>query len=76
KGEFGVSYGSYETRELWGNYSFPIDEEGRHSVMVYGSMLATDSPRIYNPDDIVDNVRLAGAKQDYPLNRNEIGVKY
>ena len=76
KGEVGVSYGSYETREIWGNYSFPIDEDGRHSVMVYGSMLATDSPRIYNPDDIVDNVRLAGAKQDYPLNRNELGVKY
>ena len=76
KGEFGVSYGSFETREIWGNYSFPIDEEGRHSVMVYGSMLATDGPRIFNPDDLVDNVRLAGGAQDYPLNRNEIGVKY
>ncbi|MFN3522579.1 MAG: TonB-dependent receptor plug domain-containing protein [Phenylobacterium sp.] len=76
KGEFGVSYGSFETREIWGNYSFPIDEEGRHSLMFYGSMLATDGPRIFNPDDLVDNVRLAGGQQDYPLNRNEIGVKY
>ncbi|TAJ68211.1 MAG: TonB-dependent receptor [Phenylobacterium sp.] len=76
KGELGVSYGSFESREIWGNYSFPIDADGRHSVMFYGSMQATDGPRIFNPDDFVDNVRAAGGVQEYPLNRNEVGVKY
>jgi iron complex outermembrane receptor protein len=76
KGEFGGSYGSFNTRELWGNFSMPIDADGRHSFMVYGSMLATDSPRIFNPDLFVDNVKAAGGTQKYPLNRNEVGVKY
>ena len=76
KGEFGVSYGSFQSREIWGNYSFPLDADGAHSLMVYGSMQATDGPRIYNPKDIVDNVAKAGGVQEYPLNRNEIGVKY
>jgi iron complex outermembrane receptor protein len=76
KGEFGVSYGSFETRELWGNYAFPLDSEGRHSVMVYGSMLASDGPRIFDPASFVDNIRAAGGVQEYPVNRNEVGVKY
>lgn len=76
KGDFGVSYGSFQSRELWGNYSFPLDDDGRHSLMVYGSVQATDGPRIYNPADFVDNVAKAGGAQAYPLNRNEIGVKY
>ncbi len=76
KGEFGISWGSFQSREVWGNYAFPIDEAGKHSVMAYGSMQATDGPRIYNPNDFVDNVALAGGIQDYPLNRNEIGLKY
>jgi iron complex outermembrane receptor protein len=76
KGEFGASYGSFKSRELWGNYSFPIDKAGKHSLMVYGAYQATDGPRIFNPADFVDNVRAAGGVQAYPLNRNEVGVKY
>ena len=76
KGEFGVSYGSFQSREIWGNYAFPIDEAGKHSIMAYGSMQATDGPRIYNPKDFVDNIAAAGGVQEYPLNRNDIGVKY
>jgi iron complex outermembrane receptor protein len=76
KGEFGVSYGSFATRELWGNYSFPLDEAGKHSVMFYGAMLATDGPRIFDPAKFTDNVALSGGIQDYPLNKNDIGAKY
>lgn len=76
KGDFGVSYGAFNTRELWGNYSFPIDAEGNHSLMVYGSLLATDGPRIYDPNLFTDNVALSGGIQEYPLNKNNIGVKY
>ncbi len=76
KGEFGISYGSFETREIWGNYSFPLDKAGKHSLMVYGTMLATDSPRIFDPTKFTDNVALSGGIQDYPYNRNNIGAKY
>ena len=60
KGEIGVTYGSFETRALWANYSFPLDKDGRHSLMVYGSELAPDGPRIFDPTKFVDNVALAG----------------
>lgn len=76
KGDFGVSYGSFNTREVWGNYSFPLDAAGSHSLMVYGSMLATDGPRIYDPALFTDNVALSGGIQEYPLNKNHVGVKY
>ena len=76
KGDFGINYGSFDTRELWGNYSFPLDKEGAHSLMFYGSMQATDGPRIYDPNKFVDNVAQAGGIQHYPLNRNNIGMKY
>jgi len=76
KGDFGVNFGSFKTRELWGNYSFPLDADGRHSVMFYGSMQVTDGPRIFDPNLFVDNVALAGGIQGYPLNRNNIGGKY
>jgi len=76
KGDFGVSYGSFATREVWGNYSFALDDDGRHSVMVYGSMLATDGPRIYDPALFTDNVALSGGIQEYPLNKNDVGIKY
>lgn len=76
KGDFGVSYGSFNTREVWGNYSFPLDAAGSHSLMVYGSMLATDGPRIFDPTLFTDNVALSGGVQEYPLNKNHVGIKY
>ncbi len=76
KGDFGVSYGDFNTRELWGNVSFPIGASGHHSLMLYGSSKSTDSPRIFNPADFVDNIARAGAIHEYPLNRNNLGLKY
>lgn len=74
--EFGASYGSFSSRELWGNVSFPLDPDGRHSVMIYGGSQQTDGPRIYNPADYVDNVARGGGVQKFPLNRTNIGFKY
>lgn len=74
--ELGAQYGSFNTRELWGNARFAIDPDKRHSFMVYGSSVQTDGPRIFRPQDFVDNVAASGGIQDYPLNRNNVGIKY
>ncbi|MCT2401471.1 TonB-dependent receptor plug domain-containing protein [Novosphingobium mangrovi (ex Huang et al. 2023)] len=76
KVELGASYGSFNSRELWGNARGTLDSDGRISAMVYGSMQNTDGPRLFNPDDFVDNVAAAGAIHKYPLNRNNIGIKF
>lgn len=76
KVELGASYGAFNSRELWGNARFALDAEGRHSVMIYGGSQQTDGPRIFAPESYVDNVAKAGGIQKYPLNRNNIGLKY
>jgi outer membrane cobalamin receptor len=76
KVELGASYGDFNSRELWGNARFALDADGRHSFMVYGSSQQTDGPRIFAPESYVDNVAKAGGIQKYPLNRNNIGLKY
>lgn len=76
KFEFGATYGAFNTREIWGNASFPLDADGRHSLMIYGGTIQTDGPRIFAPESYVDNVAAAGGIQEYPLNRSNVGVKY
>lgn len=76
RGELGVSYGSFNSREIWGNYTFPIDSDGKHSLMVYGTAHHTDSPRIFNPASYVDNVAAGGGIQKFPVSRNDVGAKY
>lgn len=76
KGEFGVSYGSFDTRELWGIYSFPLDEAGDHSVMFYGSRQASEGPQLFLEESQVDNVLAAGGITDYSTARDTTGVKY
>lgn len=74
--ELGAQYGSFNTRELWGNARFAIDADKRHSLMIYGGTVQTDGPRIFRPQDFVDNVAASGGIQKYPLNRSNIGIKY
>lgn len=76
KGEIGVSYGDFNTRDLWANHSFPLGESGKHSLMVYGSNKSSDGPELFEPEVYVDNIARAGAIHEYPLNRNNLGVKY
>ena len=75
-GEFGANYGKFNTREVWGNYSFALDAAAEHSVMIYGGYNSTDGPRIFAPETIVDNIARSGGIQEYPLNRNNVGFKY
>ncbi|MET0291330.1 MAG: TonB-dependent receptor plug domain-containing protein [Steroidobacteraceae bacterium] len=75
-GEMAMSYGSFDTRELWGNYSFPIDADGKHSVMFYGGYTASDAPKIFRDQDMTDNHRAAGGIQDYSYSRDNVGAKY
>jgi iron complex outermembrane receptor protein len=74
--EFGAQYGEFNTREIWGNARFAIDADKRHSIMVYGGSIQTDGPRIFRPEDFVDNVAASGGIQKYPLNRTNVGLKY
>lgn len=76
KGEFGLNYGSFNTREVWGNYSYPLDAAGRHSVMFYGSRFASDNQQIFRKEDQVDNMLAAGGITDYSNSRDNIGAKY
>lgn len=76
KGEFGISYGSYDTREVWGNYSFPLDPAGRHSVMFYGSRQASQGPQLFSEESQTDNHLAAGGITDYSGARDSTGVKY
>ncbi|WP_243455597.1 TonB-dependent siderophore receptor [Sphingosinicella sp. BN140058] len=74
--EFGANVGSFGTRDIWGNVSFPLDTDGRHSIMIYGTAQHTDNPRIFNPADFVDNVAAGGGIQEFPTDRDNVGVKY
>lgn len=76
KGEFGISYGSYDTRDLWANYSFPLDAAGRHSVMFYGSRQASQGPQLFTPESQTDNHLAAGGITDYSTARDTTGAKY
>lgn len=76
KGEFGVSYGSFNTRDIWGNVSFPLDEAGNHSLMFYGSRQASHGPELFSREAQVDNVLAAGGITDYSTARDSTGVKY
>ncbi len=76
KGEFGVSYGSFDTRDLWANYSFPLDEAGRHSLMLYGSRQASSGPTLFTRDAQTDNHLAAGGITDYSTSRDTTGIKY
>lgn len=76
KGDAGLMYGSRNTREIWGNYSFPISEDGRHSVMVYGDRYASDGHRLFARDAFSDGMATAGGISDYSSSRDNIGFKY
>lgn len=76
KGEIGFSGGSFNTREIWGNYTFPLDEKGDHSLMLFGRSYATDANEIFPDWSFTDNILELGGNHEYPLNFNDLGVKY
>lgn len=76
KGEFGISYGAYDTRDVWGNYAFPLTATGSHSLMFYGSRQASQGPQLFDDSVQTDNHLAAGGIRDYGVSRDSTGVKY
>ena len=76
KGQFGVYTGSYKTRELYGNISFPIDDAGKHSLLVYGRSYETDAHEIFGIEAYGDNVLALGGRHEFPYSFNSLGAKY
>jgi iron complex outermembrane recepter protein len=76
KGQFGVYAGSFKTREIYGNYSFPLDEDGRHSVLVYGRSYHSDAHTLFDAEAYGENVLALGGFQPFPYDFNSLGVKY
>ena len=76
KGEFGAYFGSFKTREIYGNMSFPLDEAGKHSVLVYGRSYESDAHTLFDPEAYGDNVMALGGYHEFPYSFNSIGAKY
>ena len=76
KGEVGFYAGSFKTREMYGNVSFPLDEAGKHSVLVYGRSYETDAHEIFSREAFGDNILALGGQHEFPYSFNSLGVKY
>ena len=76
KGEFGAYYGSFKTREVYGNVAYPIDDAGAHSVMFYGRSYESDAHEIFSKEAYNDVVLELGGRHDFPYTYNLIGGKY
>ncbi|WP_084397976.1 TonB-dependent receptor plug domain-containing protein [Henriciella aquimarina] len=76
KGQFGVYTGSYKTREIYGNISVPLDDEGKHSFLVYGRSYETDAHELFDEDAYGDNVLALGGRHEFPYSFNSLGLKY
>lgn len=76
KGQFGFYGGAFKTRELYGNMSFPLDEAGKHSVMVYGRSYHSDAHELFDPEAYGENILAVGGYQAYPYDFNSLGAKY
>lgn len=76
KGQLGVYAGSFKTREIYGNLSFPLDAAGDHSVTVYGRSYHSDAHTLFDPEAYGENVLALGGFQPFPYDFNSLGVKY
>jgi iron complex outermembrane receptor protein len=76
KGDAGFYYGSFKTREAYGNISTPIDAAGEHSIMFYGRSYETDAHEIFSESAYNDTVLELGGRHEFPYSFNLIGAKY
>ncbi len=76
KGEFGVYAGSFKTREVYGNYSFPLTADGRHSVLFFGRSYETDAHELFDESAYADNVLALGGMHEFPYSYNSLGMSY
>jgi len=75
-GDLGVYYGSFKTREIYGNYPFPLTEDGAHSVLVFGRSYHSEAHTLFDQDAYGDNVFALGGFQEFPYDFNSLGIKY
>lgn len=75
-GEFGVYYGSFNTREIYGNASFELDRDGEHGVLFYGRSYETDAHKLFDESAYADTVLELGGFHEFPYSFNSIGGKY
>ena len=76
QGEFGAYYGSFKTREVYGNVAYPLDDAGAHSVMFYGRSYESDAHEIFSEEAYNDVVLELGGRHDFPYTYNLVGGKY
>jgi iron complex outermembrane recepter protein len=76
KGEVGVYWGDFKTREIYGNVALPLTDDGRHSAMFYGRSYETDAHEIFSRDAYNDTVLELGGRHEFPYTYNLIGAKY
>ena len=76
KGEIGFYTGSFKTREIYGNVSFPLDAAGKHSVLLYGRSYETDAHELFDKEYYTDNILELGGYHEFPYSYNSLGAKY
>lgn len=76
RGEFGVYYGAFKTREVYGNMSFPLSEEGNQSILFYGRAYNTDSNELFEKNAYNDVVLELGGRHPFPYVYQSVGAKY
>jgi outer membrane receptor protein involved in Fe transport len=75
-GQAGFYTGSFKTREMYGNTSFPLTADAKHTLMFFGRSYETDAHEIFSTEAYVDNVLALGGKHDFPYSYNLSGAKY
>lgn len=75
-GELGFYTGSFKTRELYGNYTFPLTQDGRHSILFYGRSYETDAHELFDESAYADNVLALGGFHEFPYSFNSLGASY
>ena len=75
-GEIGFYGGSFKTREMYGNVSFPLFASEDHAFMVFGRSYETDAHTIFDRESHVDTVQELGGVHEFPYSYNLLGMKY
>ncbi len=76
RGEFGVYYGSFKTREVYGNLTYPLSDDGSQSILFYGRAYNTESNELFDKSAYTDVVLDLGGRHPFPYSYNSVGAKY
>lgn len=76
EGELGIYAGSFKTREIYGNVSVPLANEGAHSILLFGRSYETDSNTLFDREAFADTLLELGGFRKYPYNYTNLGAKY